>query len=287
MPVDAIEVSNYPCASHGLEADSLNQVYRVEGMSANGKPIFRGEQNNRWWIYWDDDCGGDNSHPSAWYLTPQAPDFTAPSNLGLRTGGCTNTMRIPELKAGQAPMEINSFMCDDGMWNNEFTQKGWQVQVSYHTVVRKTGKCREDGHDFLSYVHSVIPNTHNPLVTDLVHRIEREGCDAMRHDHDLKSDWCTFHPRVRESCECVCSEMDIPKPVCHRQRFESWLQRDLGEECRMLFISGMAEEHRPACDCLHSIPREAAEEMFGDHCYFTEWSDRSFFEMWEDCQVVY
>jgi len=510
-----IEVSNYPCATHGSEADSINQVYRFAGMGANEQPIFQGTRDGRWWIYFDEDCGG---HEARWFLTPEAPDFSQRSNLQHSPHGCTNTLQFQEHEVHfPSSLSASHFFCDSaGSWENEFTQNGWMVHVEFRSAVaqpicmddddyfrqmmtlfpavtlsscgdlntddlraqwcpqtdgacgcqcreypvtqcmefqsgnyqvndantgevvahfnmRKEGchgsmtmesstdhfemplsffmnrvetidpegtlfvgiptanaalifndiysftfidcmiiytgdyelmksdtlehighhfmhqdgcqavslytdesgeenratfvlthgtlsgdvngeiiedqrdenmeiqwsngyvsiphmendECREEGHRFYDYVRNVVPGEHHHRVSELLERIEWEGCNLLRVDPQLKENFCLFHPEVRDACSCVCDEEAEPRHVCSPEQFESWMARDLGHECQLLFISGLAEEHRPACDCMRSIPHEAAEELFGSDCYFSSSSDRSFYRIWNDCQHHY
>jgi len=144
-------------------------------------------------------------------------------------------------------------------------------------------ECIEDRDAFLSYVRSVAVNEANPKIREFISRIEMSGCDVVRHDHDAKFDWCTFHPEARRACSCVCEEVNQPKPVCPLEQMESWLHRDLSPECTDLFIAGLAEEHRSSCDCMRTIAESDAHEMFSSECYFHDWSERSFMQLWRDC----
>jgi len=159
--------------------------------------------------------------------------------------------------------------------------------VSYPRWDEHKHECNEDGHRLYEYVRSVVPHAEDGRVSELLQHIEWEGCNLFRHDLEMKEAFCLFHPEVRDACSCVCNESSEPRHVCSPEQFESWMARDLGHECQLLFISGLAEEHRPACDCMRSIPHEAAEELFGSHCYFSSFSDRSFYQKWEDCQHHY
>jgi len=161
----------------------------------------------------------------------------------------------------------------------------WDIGFQSHPLFEyEHPQCNEDGHRFGNYVRSVASNMDNPKIVDFVNRIDWEGCNVLRHDHDAKYDWCTFHPEARDACSCVCNEVNHPKPVCSHDQIDSWIHRDLSHECSELFVSGLAEEHRPACGCLKTIDESTAVELFGSECYFTEWSDRSFMQMWRDCQ---
>jgi len=512
-----IEVSNYPCATHGSEADSINQVYRMVEMGANSQRIFQGTKDQRWWIYFDESCGG---HEPRWFLTPEAPDFDAVENLQHSEHGCTNTLQFHEIHFPSS-VSVSHFFCDSvSSWENEFTQNGWEVHVDFrsaapmqptcidddnyfqqmtallqvdelsscadlsnddlraqwcpqtdgacgcqcrdypvtrcmefregnyqvndantgevvahfkmwkdgchggmsmesstdrmemslnffmnrvetidadgtlfvgtptatgglifndiydfnfidcmiiysgnyelktqdtqehvgHHFMNQDGchavstyrddepdkqhqstfvlthetlsgdvngefiegergadgeiqwsngyvsyplweddhECREDGHMFYEYVRNIVPEHQHHRVSDMLQKIEWEGCHVLRMDLEMKENFCLFHPEVRDACSCVCDHDDTePRHVCSPDQFESWMARDLGHECQLLFMSGLAEEHRPACDCMRSIPHEAAEELFGSHCVFSSWSDRSFYRIWEDCQHHY
>jgi hypothetical protein len=108
-----IEVFNYPCRTHGQDPHTINTKYYPAGMNDN-RVVYRSD-NQQWWIYYDTNCGGNNDHPSAWYLTPQRP------GQGVRPdGGCTNTMRIemPYDSSFPSTRESAWFMCDDGMWKD-------------------------------------------------------------------------------------------------------------------------------------------------------------------------
>jgi len=521
-----IEVSNYPCATHGSEPDSVNQVYQMVRMGGNQQRIFRGTKDDRWWIYFDENCGGD--HEPSWFLTPEAPDFEAKENLQNSDHGCTNTLKFSEIHFPSS-VSISHFFCDANPedleneprpsgWNNEFTQNGWEVHVDFrgaapqpncvdddnyfqlmmtlmesdelsscsdlinddlraewcpqtdgacgcqcrdypvtqcmefregnyqvndastgeivahfkmwkdgchggmsmesstdrmemslsffmnrvetidpegtlfvgtptanglifndmydfhfidcmiiytgnyelktqeqehaghhfmhqdgcqavsmyrdeskpdeerrstftlthetlsgdvsgehiegergadgeihwsngyvsYPLVEESHHCHEDGHRFYDYVRNIVPEHQHHRVSDLLQKVEWEGCNVLRMDFEMKENFCLFHPEVRDACSCICDDDSEPgRHVCSPEQFESWMTRDLGHECQMLFISGLAEEHRPACDCMRSIPHDAAEELFGSDCYFSPWSDRSFYRMWEDCQHHY
>jgi len=161
----------------------------------------------------------------------------------------------------------------------------WDIGYQSHPLFEyEHPQCNEDGHRFAEYVRSVASNMENPKIVDFVNRINWEGCNVLRHDHDAKYDWCTFHPEARDACSCVCNEVNHPKPVCSHEQISSWIHRDLSYECSELFVAGLAEEHRPACGCLKTIDELTANDLFGSECFFTEWSDRSFMQMWRDCQ---
>jgi len=275
-----VEIKNYPCSTHGQEAP--NQMYRMVGMGANGFEIFQGTSNPAWWIYYDSNCGmTEPAHAPAWYLTTEEPDFGALENLAGRVGGCTNTLRIDEIGTFEPrlDMRIDSYFCEG---------QGWVHRTGNPVIVdmgfkRDDNECIEDGHAFLSYVRSVAVNEANPRIREFITDIEMAGCDVLRHDHDAKFDWCTFHPEARRACSCVCEEVNQPKPVCDPEQMESWLKRDLSSECTELFIAGLAEEHRSSCACMQTISDHDAHEMFSSECYFHDWSDRSFMQLWRDC----
>jgi len=161
----------------------------------------------------------------------------------------------------------------------------WDSGVQSHPLFDyEHPQCNEDRHRFEDYVRAVVSNMENPRVVDFVNRVSWEGCNVLRHDHDAKYDWCTFHPEARDACSCVCDEVNHPKPVCSHDQIRSWIHRDLSYECLDLFAAGLADEHHPACGCLKTIDEATAVDLFGSECYFTEWSDRSFMQMWRDCQ---
>jgi len=147
--------------------------------------------------------------------------------------------------------------------------------------------CNEDGTGFANYVRNIVPDLADPDISELLSGIDQDGCDVLRQDHESKWAWCTFHPEVRNTCSCACEEEDQPKPVCSPDQFDSWIHADLGEQCTELFVSGLVEEHISACGCLRTIPDDEASDLFGSECYFDEWSDRSFMQVWMDCQQMY
>jgi hypothetical protein len=134
-----IEISDYPCKTHGQEDYSVNQIYQSRGLGENGFDIYQGTSNDKLWIFYDENCDGMNTHPPAWYLTDTPPNFNILENLGGNTlGQCTNAMKIYEEDPfPTTPEEINviyrdEFYCDEGKWGNEYTEQGWKVKVSFH-----------------------------------------------------------------------------------------------------------------------------------------------------------
>jgi len=177
----------------------------------------------------------------------------------------------------------------DGFMAGSLDQESFVIQwdngfQSHPVFENEHPQCNEDKDRFVDYVRTVVPNMENPRVVDFVNRVSWEGCNVLRHDHDAKYDWCTFHPEARDACSCVCNEVNHPKPVCSHDQINSWIHRDLSYECSELFVASLADEHRPACGCLKTIDEATAADLFGSECYFTEWSDRSFMQMWRDCQ---
>eukprot|EP00493_Phyllostaurus_siculus_P020975 UN21300 len=112
--------------------ESLNQRYVSRGMGANGKEIFQGEQSGDWWIFFDDNCGGDGSHDSAWYLTITPPNFGALENLGGNTEGCTNTMQVAKVK--ELVSKLSTTCVTNGMWQNSFMESGHKVIIEVHNT---------------------------------------------------------------------------------------------------------------------------------------------------------
>merc|ERR1712117_406727 len=112
-----IEVSNYPCRTHGQEPGTINTQYYPAGKIDDHYEAFRSD-NQQWWMIYDTNCGGNNDHPEAWYLTPKSPDFSRTDNLeGRQDGGCTNTMRIEipyetSFESFPTTHETGVFMCD-------------------------------------------------------------------------------------------------------------------------------------------------------------------------------
>merc|ERR1712004_555222 len=112
----------------------------------------------------------------------------------------------------------------------------WDNGFQSHPVFENEHpQCNEDKDRFVDYVRTVVPNMENPRVVDFVNRVSWEGCNVLRHDHDAKYDWCTFHPEARNACSCVCDEVNHPKPVCSHDQIRSWIHRDLSYECLDLF----------------------------------------------------
>ena len=106
-------------------------------MGANGKEIFQGEQFGEWWIFFDDNCGGDHSHDPAWYLTTTSPDFGAFENLGGNIRGCENTLQVRESEGTR--FEVEPYMCDDGGWENDFIERGHKVIIEIHNTESRPG----------------------------------------------------------------------------------------------------------------------------------------------------
>merc|ERR1712141_880895 len=179
-----IEVSNYPCATHGSEPDSVNQVYQMVRMGGNQQRIFRGTKDDRWWIYFDENCGGD--HEPSWFLTPEAPDFEAKENLQNSDHGCTNTLKFSEIHFPSS-VSISHFFCDANPedleneprpsgWNNEFTQNGWEVHVDFRGAAPQPN-CVDDDNYF-------------QLMMTLMESDELSSCSDLIND-DLRANVAT------------------------------------------------------------------------------------------------
>lgn len=103
-------LSGHSCANGYNEGLSLNQVYRMWGFTADGRPYFRGETEATY-LFYDSACQpGDDP---AWYLGCRAPSLTATSNLQVASPeqGCCNhgNVRIHDTQLSTTPLGQHSW----------------------------------------------------------------------------------------------------------------------------------------------------------------------------------
>merc|ERR550532_3111560 len=225
-----IEVSNYPCATHGSETDSINQVYRMVEMGANRQRIFQGTKDQRWWIYFDESCGG---HEPRWFLTPEAPDFDAVENLQHSEHGCTNTLQFHEIHFPSS-VSVSHFFCDSvSSWENEFTQNGWEVHVDF-----RSGPNMCDGDAFMNLLEDLSPELQESCHHAMGEADDRaQDCpcfnnllDVVSLTLDIDCSWSEDSKEtLREEAERMCRHTPPSPNMCDGDAFMNLLE-DLSPE---------------------------------------------------------
>ena len=114
-PVECLRLSGFHC-QNGRAPTDINQAYLLTSYTSDGRPVFRG-QNNQLHIFYDAGCG---QTWSGWFVACKAPDLERQWNLqDAASGNCCNYVRFTntsELQFGTYEMPWK--------WRNDWAYSG-------------------------------------------------------------------------------------------------------------------------------------------------------------------
>lgn len=89
-PIECLRLSGFHC-QNGRAPTDINQAYLLTSYTKDGRPVFRG-QNNQLHIFYDAGCG---QTWSGWFVACGAPDLERQWNLqDAASGNCCNYVRF-------------------------------------------------------------------------------------------------------------------------------------------------------------------------------------------------